>query len=115
MQDLRDDDKITAEAVEDIGYHASLQGQNICDLYQKLNAIVLRHEQLIRTRWAKMTVAKRRTILLKSWPWPMPQEHRPDDRQRYTRYLRLDDGSDLVAGMFPFSKCECTVTAPLPS
>lgn len=43
--------------------------------FDGLNAILLRHEEALCTRWRKLTLAKRRTLLLDCWP-DIPQFHR---------------------------------------
>jgi hypothetical protein len=48
--------------------------------------ILARYEEVIRRRWAKMTTARRKEVLLKAWP-DMPEPHRPD----FEAYLRLGD------------------------
>ncbi|KAJ8111837.1 hypothetical protein OPT61_g5657 [Boeremia exigua] len=113
LRELREDIPITPETVEKLRCHTANQGRNICRLYHKLNAILLRHEQLIRTRWTKKTVAQRRKILLKSWPWPIPQEHRPDDEFRYRHHTGPNNGFRPIAALFPFINQE-DLTKPKP-
>jgi hypothetical protein len=68
---------ISPSMVATIARHASKFGRNICGDYRTLNAIITRHESLIRKRWLKKSTAQRRTVLLEAWP-QMAQSHRPD-------------------------------------
>jgi hypothetical protein len=45
--------------------------------WKKLQDILDRHEETIRTRWAKKSGKNRRQLLLAIWP-EMPKEHRPE-------------------------------------
>ena len=51
--------------------------------YLILNAILTRHEGVIRKRWAKKTRTQRKAILESSWHTQMPHQHRPDLRDYY--------------------------------
>jgi hypothetical protein len=63
--------------VTTIAKHASLLGNSICEDYITLNAIIIRHEALIRKRWLKKSTSQRRAVLLETWP-DMTESHRPD-------------------------------------
>jgi hypothetical protein len=63
--------------VTTIAIHASLLGDNIGKDYRTLNAIIVRHEALIRKRWLKKSARQRRDVLLQIWP-DMTESHRPD-------------------------------------
>jgi hypothetical protein len=45
--------------------------------FNYLQAIVTRHEQIIRERWTKKTIYHRKGILLRDWD-NVPARHRPD-------------------------------------
>ncbi|KAI1275802.1 hypothetical protein F5Y07DRAFT_166175 [Xylaria sp. FL0933] len=56
---------------------ANARSANIFAHYERLQAILERHEATIRKRWEKKTRTQRLSILLKAWPG-MPLTHRPD-------------------------------------
>jgi hypothetical protein len=76
LSKLHRNDLISPSMVTTIAQHASKLGRNICRDYKTLNAIITRHESLIRKRWLKKSTAQRRAVLLEAWP-QMAHSHRP--------------------------------------
>ena len=68
QQKLLENDTVTHETVDAIEYHTARLGRGVNASYNTLNQILIRHELLIRKRWAKKSVAQRRRVLLAAWP-----------------------------------------------
>jgi hypothetical protein len=100
---LHANEQITPNVVDALDYHAAALSKNICDDFTRLNAIVVRHEALVISRWQNKTVAKRRDILLGAWP-NMPKHHRPDSiRGNRYREEGSDEGTIPECDVWPFS------------
>lgn len=99
-------DRVTPAMIKALSVHAPALSQNICEDFQKLNSIILRHEALIRQRWMRKTVAQRRKILLAAWP-DMPKHHRPDSdvvSRQAARAVAQADGYIPDHFTWPFGK-----------
>ena len=83
-------------------YHAAVLSKDICDDYTILNAIMIRHETLVISRWQSKTVAKRREILLGAWP-NMAKQHRPDSMVSDYRAEGFDKRTIPECDVWPFS------------
>lgn len=77
MQSLLNLPSSAFKSAAEVGREASSRSKNIYESYEKLNAIILRHEATIRSRWAKKKKQQRLKVLLDAWP-NMPTTHRPD-------------------------------------
>ncbi|CAG9994566.1 unnamed protein product [Clonostachys byssicola] len=85
--------QVSSKTLEDVIQEAKQKSSSIFGNYDTLNAILLRHESLIQSRWAKKTTAQRATILDQAWPG-MAKVHRPDliafyDKKRPSRPARV--------------------------
>ena len=100
---LHANEQITPNVMDALEYHAAVLSKNVCDDFTRLNAIVVRHEALIISRWQNKTVTKRRDVLLGAWP-NMPKHHRPDSI-RGNRYRKGDSDTGTVPerDVWPFS------------
>lgn len=56
---------------------ATLRSHNIFNSWNQLHNILLHHEETLRKRWLKKSVAQRKRVLLEAWP-DMAVKHRPD-------------------------------------
>jgi hypothetical protein len=71
------DTHISSKTLEEVIQGAKQKSSSIFANYDTLNAILLRHESIIQSRWAKKKTAQRAAILDKAWPG-MVEVHRPD-------------------------------------
>jgi hypothetical protein len=72
-------------SLELLSQTAANVSQNIFTAWRRLNAIVERHEAIIRNRWKKKSVVKRRELLCSVLP-DIPHMHRPDVDWSQSRY-----------------------------
>ena len=100
---LHANEQITPNVVEALEFYAAALSKNICDDFTRFNAIVVRHEALVISRWQSKTVTKRRDILLRAWP-NMPKYHRPDSI-RGNKYRTEGSDKDTIpeCDVWPFS------------
>jgi hypothetical protein len=63
---------------EQVKPEAKTRSTNIFRNWDMLNAIVQRHEAVIRKRWKKRTIGQRKKVLETAWGGPLPSNHRPD-------------------------------------
>jgi hypothetical protein len=68
---------IRTKTIEEVAVDAHRRAYQIFDHWSMLHAILLEHENTLRTRWIKKTREQRKKILLTAWP-QMAESHRPD-------------------------------------
>jgi hypothetical protein len=68
---------VRTKTVEEVAVEAHRRAYQVFDHWSMLNAILLEHENTLRTRWIKKTREQRKKILLTAWP-QMAESHRPD-------------------------------------
>lgn len=100
---IQRNDTIAPEMLDALEHHTASLSQNICDIFQTLNAIMLRHEALTIDRWTRKTDVQRKKILLAAWPG-MAKEHRPDREEFSRRWVSAKDGTVAEYVVYPFSK-----------
>ncbi|CAI6085574.1 unnamed protein product [Clonostachys chloroleuca] len=71
------DTQVSSKTLEEVIQEAKQKSSSIFANYDTLNAILLRHESVIQSRWAKKKTSQRAAILDKAWPG-MVEVHRPD-------------------------------------
>ena len=81
LSTLHDAHELSPYLLDRAQVFGTLASRAIGSDYKTLNAIVTRHEALIRKRWLKKVPAQRRIVLLDAWRG-MPEQHRPDDWYR---------------------------------
>ena len=67
----------TIPETSDVRREVASREQSIFANWNRLNAILVRYEAVLRKRWSKKTVEQRRKVLVMAWP-NMPTSHRPD-------------------------------------
>ena len=83
-------------SAEDVRQERRQRVSNIYADFERLQAIVMRHELTIQRRWMKRNREQRRKILLTTWP-NMPSTHRPD----YEAFTRESEQQRATATKFP--------------
>ena len=68
---------IRTKPMEEVAAEAHRRAHRIFSHWSTLHAIVLEHENTLRTRWIKKSREQRKKILLTAWP-NMASSHRPD-------------------------------------
>ena len=68
---------LRTKSIADVAAEAHRQAYQIFDHWSMLHAILLEHENTLRTRWIKKSREQRKKILLTAWP-KMAESHRPD-------------------------------------
>jgi hypothetical protein len=68
---------IRTKTINEVAVEAHKRAYKVFDHWAMLHAILLEHENTIRTRWIKKTHEQRKRVLLAAWP-EMPELHRPD-------------------------------------
>lgn len=68
---------IRSRTIEEVASEAERRAYQIFTYWDKLHAILLEHENTLRTRWIKKNQDQRKKILMAAWP-NMAASHRPD-------------------------------------
>src|SRR5436305_15041085 len=68
---------VRTKTIDQVAAETHRRAQQIFDHWSMLHAILLEHENTLRTRWTKKSHEQRKKILLTAWP-NMAASHRPD-------------------------------------
>ena len=68
---------IRTKTIDEVAAEAERRAHQIFAHWSMLHAILLEHENTLRTRWIKKSQDQRKKILLTAWP-DMAASHRPD-------------------------------------
>ncbi|CAH0044960.1 unnamed protein product [Clonostachys solani] len=94
------DTQASSKTLEEVIQEAKQKASSIFANYDTLNAILLRHESIIQSRWTKKKRTQQAEVLDKAWPG-MAEIHRPDLVALYKK-AKLSGPADVKAHIDSF-------------